>query len=571
MPLDRLLALALLALALASATCIAPCSAQPLGLYGEHAGQTQFAVSIQRDTFGNVAGSEYDLSPDGTFSGETIAILQLYTGEGFTFAEPTAALKRKGFEVLRWTSIPALAAFEAGLKQSCQLWIISDDSTLLPAAHISLIQELVNDRKGLFLWADNDPYTATANQVLAALPETAGLRLNGNYFADKVLGEAATSTGAGFSKHLVTTGLERLYEGITVSSVNGMRTEHTPIIRSSDGAVVTAFSDQNGKRILIDGGFTRLYPDRWDRTAGTARFVTNAASWLFNFEGKWEHHKDDDPRKEEEADEEVDEEPEVEASRHKKAVVVVPQKPGKKAKCESDKDKDCEPKEGKYFAASASQWRKCDRSCRVCSGPGSKACTSCKSAARSRRAMLFDGECVDECPHGSHQVDDASSPGRSGYICELCDSACGWRGCYGAGPSACNPCPNPDFEYDGECVEACPSHMPADARRVCRAPKGPVECPFETPLKMRAEFSLDPAVIEFKKAMCMDCYAPQILALRISGFLGRNGDNCAVAKRSRRAMNKRFHPDRMRGCTADVQTESNEKISLMNQRFNELC
>ena len=545
------------------ATCIVLCNAQPPGLYGEHAGQTQFAVSIERDTFGNVAGSKYDLSPDGTFSGETIAVLQLYTGEGFTFAEPSAAFERKGFDVLRWTSVPTLAAFETGLKKSCQLWIISDDSTLLPAAHLSLIQELVDDRKGLFLWADNDPYTATANQVLAILSDTSGLTLSGNFYADTVLGEATSNTGVGFVKHLVTTGLEKLYEGITVSSVNGMQTEHTSIIRSSDGAVVTAFSDQNGKRILIDGGFTRLMPDRWERTAGTSRFVTNAASWLFNFEGKWEHYQDNDPQIEDEADE-VGEEPETEEFSSKKTKsVVVSQKHGEKVDCES---KECrEPQEGKYFAAVSSQWRKCDRTCRTCSGPGSLACTSCKSAARSRRSMLFDGECVGKCPHGSYQVDDSSSPGRAGSICTLCDAACGVRGCLG--PSACNSCPH--LENDGECVESCPSDKPSDARGVCREPRAPIECLFESLVGLQAGFVRDPAVIEFKKAMCMDCYAPKVLALRLSGYFGRNGDNCAIAKKSRRAMNKRFHPDRMRSCPKDIQTESSTQMSSMNQRFNE--
>jgi hypothetical protein len=227
------------------------------------------------------------LSPDGSFIGETIAVLQLYTGEGFTFAEPTAALECKGFTILRWTSVPSERAFKEGLKKSCQLWIISDASTTLPSGHLSLVRQLVDDRKGLFVWADNDPFTVAANQVLAAIPETSSLKLKGNYIGDKVLCEASdTGSGSGFSKHLVTTGLEKLYEGITVASVKGMQAVHVPIIRASDGTVITAFTEQNGKRILMDGGFTRLMPDRWNRTAGTARFVTNAACWLFNFEGK---------------------------------------------------------------------------------------------------------------------------------------------------------------------------------------------------------------------------------------------------------------------------------------------
>ena len=37
-----------------------------------------------------------------------------------------------------------------------------------------------------------------------------------------------------------------------------------------------------GKRAILDGGFTRLYY-KWD-TAGTGRYVKNAASWLVNAE-----------------------------------------------------------------------------------------------------------------------------------------------------------------------------------------------------------------------------------------------------------------------------------------------
>ena len=58
------------------------------------------------------------------------------------------------------------------------------------------------------------------------------------------------------------------------------------VFRSSDGNVVTACHDKHKVRILIDGGFTRLMDECWDKTAGTARFVTNAACWLYNWEGR---------------------------------------------------------------------------------------------------------------------------------------------------------------------------------------------------------------------------------------------------------------------------------------------
>ena len=148
----------------------------------------------------------------------------------------------------------------------------------------------MQDKKGLFLWGDNDPYNADANSILAALPETSGLTLTGNYMGDQVLQEHAPKgqgdDGAGFRQHLVCTGLESMYEGITIAAVRGPAQLSHALIKSSDGGTVTACYDSNGSRILIDGGFTRLYEDRWARTAGTARFVTNAACWLYNFEGR---------------------------------------------------------------------------------------------------------------------------------------------------------------------------------------------------------------------------------------------------------------------------------------------
>lgn len=46
--------------------------------------------------------------------------------------------------------------------------------------------------------------------------------------------------------------------------------------------MVAAYFDRDGKRAIVDGGFTRLYVN-WD-TAGTGRYVKNSAAWLANVE-----------------------------------------------------------------------------------------------------------------------------------------------------------------------------------------------------------------------------------------------------------------------------------------------
>src|SRR6516225_6126658 len=53
----------------------------------------QVETKPAEDRFGNVAGNQYDLARDGAFDGETVAVIQLYTGENFDFQLPTAALK----------------------------------------------------------------------------------------------------------------------------------------------------------------------------------------------------------------------------------------------------------------------------------------------------------------------------------------------------------------------------------------------------------------------------------------------------------------------------------------------
>merc|ERR1712190_610685 len=39
-------------------------------------------------------------------------------------------------------------------------------------------------------------------------------------------------------------------------------------------------------RIVIDGGFTKLYDECWDKTAGTERYIKNASTWLLNMNSR---------------------------------------------------------------------------------------------------------------------------------------------------------------------------------------------------------------------------------------------------------------------------------------------
>ena len=82
--------------------------------------------------------------------------------------------------------------------------------------------------------------------------------------------------------HLITTGLENVYEGITIATLQDKQQVLQPLIYGHESNLVTATYEKDGKRLILDGGFTRLYIS-WDN-AGTGRYVKNAAAWLVNYE-----------------------------------------------------------------------------------------------------------------------------------------------------------------------------------------------------------------------------------------------------------------------------------------------
>jgi hypothetical protein len=233
-----------------------------------------------RDGYGNAAGSGYDLAVDGAFEGQTVAVIQLYVETAFDFSLPKAALKEKGFSVYRWSHRPpSPKELAAALEKSCQLWIISGDQQMLTAEHLKVIKAFFDAGHGVYLWGDNQPYYADANYVAEALFDT---KMLGDLPGDHpvMLQEKRGKRGL-LPNHLLTTGLEHVYEGITIATIQPNQVL-SPLIYGSADNLVAAFYDKNGKRAILDGGFTRLYY-KWD-TAGTARYVKNAAAWLVNAE-----------------------------------------------------------------------------------------------------------------------------------------------------------------------------------------------------------------------------------------------------------------------------------------------
>lgn len=230
-----------------------------------------------KDRYGNAQGNQFDLAVDGAFDGETIVVIQLYQ---FPFELPKAALKEKGFSVYRWNGTPKPEELEAALKKANQLWVIADNQRHLTEQHLAAIKKFFDAGHGVYVWGDNEPYYADANAVGQAL---VGVTMKGDLMGDQTVGLQQEKGKAGvLRRHLLTTGLEYIYEGITIATIQDPHQVLTPLIYGSANNLVAGFYDQGGKRLIFDGGFTRLY-NKWD-TAGTGRYVKNAAAWLANAE-----------------------------------------------------------------------------------------------------------------------------------------------------------------------------------------------------------------------------------------------------------------------------------------------
>ncbi|GMU63382.1 MAG: hypothetical protein AMXMBFR34_51450 [Myxococcaceae bacterium] len=267
-----------------SAGASAPRVKQEQTVKDAHGNERKIIVEVEakKDRFGNAEGTKHDLAVDGAFDGQTVAVLHLYTGGGFDFRLPKEALAEKGFSVYRWmNAVPSPSELEQKLEKANQLWLISGETPQLTDAHVAVIRRFFEAGHGLYLWGDNAPYAQDADKVARAL---FGTELKSDPYdpGEKVVGLRKGGKGPGLKRdHLLTTGIEQLYEGHSIAFLPELG-PLTPLIHGSDGHVVAAYYDSRGRRAIVDGGFTRLYI-QWD-TAGTGRYVKNAAAWLANVE-----------------------------------------------------------------------------------------------------------------------------------------------------------------------------------------------------------------------------------------------------------------------------------------------
>ena len=228
------------------------------------------------DKFGNAMGDEFDLVKDGSFDNEKIYVLNC---TGFPIDPYKNALKRKGFSLIEDVYAPGAQTLKSILKDTSQFWLISGTGHPLENTVVSVIQDYFEEGHGLYLWGDNDPYFVHSNQISQRL---FGTTMSGNSPGDQVISlyDERKKNGV-IPNHLISTGIVNIYEGGTIAEVHTNKLL-TPLIYGSNGKVLAAYYDQDGKRVIIDGGFTRLYY-KWD-SAGTDRYIVNAAVWLVNME-----------------------------------------------------------------------------------------------------------------------------------------------------------------------------------------------------------------------------------------------------------------------------------------------
>lgn len=235
------------------------------------------------DKFGNAAGSQYDLARDGGFRGQKVVIASSLGYAQTHMRLVTSALQTKGFTVQNLSPrVPSPTELETILRDANQFWLISQANVSFTPAHAKVIREFFERGHGVYLWGDNDPLNGDVNAVASAI--FPGVRIFGNYLGEKVLSIQSRAGEPGIvANHLISTGITAFYEGTSIANLT-LPDTLTPLVYSSDRKIVTAYFDRDGRRALIDGGFTRLWDDYGGKTAGTSRYIVNAAAWLANVE-----------------------------------------------------------------------------------------------------------------------------------------------------------------------------------------------------------------------------------------------------------------------------------------------
>src|ERR1035438_3029657 len=194
------------------------------------------------DEFGNPTDRAYDLGgvDDERVRGERIVFCVAYQQEDVlacarSLVQPAVASRNVAMDVVDPTEFKALLRgrlFQSsGLSKYSQIWYLSDRTAYLTPEEVTAIEEFNRAGNGVFIWADNEPYYADANALASRL---AGTGFSGNRQADGILEPGKRLQPGVFIEHPLTSGLNTLYEGITICSISPAR-RVTILGQSHDG------------------------------------------------------------------------------------------------------------------------------------------------------------------------------------------------------------------------------------------------------------------------------------------------------------------------------------------------
>jgi uncharacterized protein YegL len=233
------------------------------------------------DEFGNPAGRAFDLGggDEDRIRGERILLYHCPIPDG-----PVAEAELRRMMAERGLHLDVRHAPRRGgcdlteqlLSGYTQLWYLSGRTSTLTGQQVQMIADYVGSGNGLAIWADNEPFYADANLLAQALT---GSSFTGNKEADRVMVPGAERSPGRFIEHQLTQGVNNLYEGITICTIHAAPGV-TILGQSHDGQLCLGCFDREGQRIVLDTGFTKLYPDRLHRSAGLGRYLSNIAFWL---------------------------------------------------------------------------------------------------------------------------------------------------------------------------------------------------------------------------------------------------------------------------------------------------
>lgn len=273
--------------------------------------------AVEHDKFGNPKGDNNDLGGSAfNADGDKIYIIDLYTkwAESKGYANPhlgnmTKGLREKGFTVsvdqLEPSTTPPeqkgpMKPISERLNQikPSQLWIIdSADTNAFTKDDFEAIKKFYHEGNSLLLSADNDPFNVNVNRLANELIKST---VSGDYPGNVVLEPKMDQGVRGFVKNDITTGINNLYVGRTIAAITPPKNGNgvfSPVMYDVDAygqpfIVVAQYEEnvvaqyeenageQSTKRLIIDGGFTRLFGQFYNNSSGTERFVRNCAVWL---------------------------------------------------------------------------------------------------------------------------------------------------------------------------------------------------------------------------------------------------------------------------------------------------